>query len=170
MKEIPKTQRTFAAKQRGRWGLLTQCGEWIVDPAFADIGIPTLDRFPGRRPEDSTWAVYSLSGELIRSLPPGISEVGFPGERLRSFKTHNRWGFMDEEGRQIIEPRFTIFHGSRRGSHLVEFSSGQAAIMIEGGSQDGVYDSLWLALIARDGSWVVSSRRPASKRSATVRS
>ena len=155
MKEIRRTGRTLAAEQAGQWGLLTQDGEWIVDPKFANIGIPGRDHFPARLSEKSDWSLFTLSGEEFRALPRGVVDVGFPSQQLRSFKTLNGWGFFDENGAQVIEPRFRLAPGYRRGSRLSEYISGQAAVMIEAGSSQGIYGSLWLGLIDCNGSWIV---------------
>ena len=152
---MPGADRILAAKQTGKWGLITQEGQWVISPDFDAIGLPNQDYFPGRRCPGIEWALFSFSGKELYQLPKGALEVGSPSNRLRSFETLKGWGFFDGNGVQAIEPRFSLPAGSRRGSRMLEFVSDQAAVMIESGSSKGAYGSLWLGLIDYDGSWIV---------------
>src|SRR5436309_15537020 len=113
---MPGADRILAAKQTGKWGLITQEGQWVVSPEFDAIGLPNQDYFPGRRSPRIEWALFSFSGKELYPLPKGTVEVGSPSNRLRSFETLKGWGFFDGNGVQVIEPRFSLPAGSRRGS------------------------------------------------------
>ncbi len=86
----------------GRWGVINEQGEWVVEPQFFNTGGRFID---GRAPmSDEDWP-----GTL-----PGLS---YPGH----------WGYIDREGNWIIEPAYSrigLFHDGIARAEDPEEASG----------------------------------------------
>ena len=77
--------------------------------------------------KEGTFQLIDLTGKVLKSFPYAF--VGNYGQGLLSFKKteDGKFGFIDEEGRIVIEPRFTDAEPFIEGRAIVALSEGNEA-------------------------------------------
>lgn len=102
-----------AAKTNEKWGYIDISGQWVVFPQFDEVkyfseGIAAV-RF------GTYWAFIKKDGmarfplTFEDALATADSEYTFVfHEGLASVPKNNLWGYIDQSGNWIIEPRLTI--------------------------------------------------------------
>ncbi len=130
-------------------------GRTISRSCIRSDRIPGENTFPAREAESHHWALFDLSGKLLKELSSRWDEVGLESEELRAFRLGPYWGIATSQGEVVIEPRLTRPAAYSRGTRLMHFVGGEAAVLIAAGAPRGMYDTLWLGVVAQDGNWIV---------------
>jgi hypothetical protein len=127
---------SFCDARNGRWGYIDEQGQVVIQPRFdtadgfrkglARVGIET------RRSKWFKWIAdvgiavdykyIDRSGAFVPAPHPTHFATGEPGERI-PFEEDGWWGYMDAEGRTVIEARF---------QHASAFSDGLALVWLGG--------------------------------------
>jgi len=109
-----------------KWGFIDKSGKWVIQPAYSDVGTtrPCDHLFHGLR--DGVWE------DTRREV------IAFSEGLTAAYDEHDgRWGFINKDGRWVIQPQFIGAGG---------FSDGLAAVEAGG---------LW-GFVDRSGNWVVT--------------
>ncbi|MFZ2958074.1 MAG: WG repeat-containing protein [Candidatus Ozemobacteraceae bacterium] len=107
---------SFAAFRKGpKWGLIDRRGKICQEPvyptiAFLDLGADTISRYGVPAPEGLKWGFRDKKFQW-RIFPVFDDARPFSGERYRclaAVKQGELWGYIDEAGVMLIEPRYEI--------------------------------------------------------------
>lgn len=98
-----------AVKVGELWGFIDRRGDFVLEPQFNDIGLGTVTT---RSPRDA-WRPTSMQ----RSAGWGTDAVFWEGasEGLIRVMVSDRWGYIDGEGRYVINPQFDQARGFSEG-------------------------------------------------------
>ena len=127
------------ARLEDRWGLIDTTGTWVVAAQYSWIESPREGVARAQIAESGKpiWCLVDAHGQLVARLA-GFSEVGPMAQGRARVKRDNKWGYVDAQGKLVIEPRY---------AGALSFSEGLAAV------QEGP-DGTW-AYIDRKGKTVI---------------
>jgi len=109
-------------EKNGKWGYTDRNGKWVIQPRYV-LALDFLPTGIAAVVDDSGWVYIDKKGDLV--IRPFLFDNGpdYFSEGLARFTVNNRFGFFDEYGKIVIQPRFDFAR---------PFSGGFAAVC-EGG-------------------------------------
>ncbi len=133
----PFSEGRAAFEKEGKWGLINQKGEVILEPRYAEIGPFSHGRAVVRIGPQDTWGIgkrgfIDRTGKMV--IEPVYNEAldfsdGLAAVNLKG--VYGEWGFIDPNGTMIIKPQF---------HRAYSFYDGLARAMPKGGGGFGLID------------------------------
>jgi hypothetical protein len=121
----------------GKWGLVDGSGRTVIECKHGRLG-QLLDWFVGNDDEDNVF--YSREGAELFRVPYDV--LGEPRDgRIGIANSYDGpWGYMDFEGRIVIEPRFQFAAPFSDGLAIVEDENGKWGIIDDTGKLKTPFD------------------------------
>lgn len=110
----------LSVKRKGRWGLVSELGEWVLDPAFESIGLVAEGVVPVC--EDEQWGLIRMNGKAGKRIFTTVAEqMGRPWRGLVPVKRGGRWGLIDFEGNTILPCEYDTLEWSTDEAGRAQF-------------------------------------------------
>lgn len=94
----------FAYKRDGRWGLLSGQAKEITEPMYVRVGKVSEDLLTACL-EDASCGYVDRAGEVRGELKYALA-VDFSDGRGRVQNGAQKWGFVDDDGAEVVPPRY----------------------------------------------------------------
>lgn len=112
-----------AVEKNGKWGIISDSGEQIVDFIYEDVAINSLGQaFAGNCAmvkKDGAWILIDTKGTQISEETYADAKAPESGEYIAVANENERWGYINAKGKQVID--FSYFDAK-------SFSCGVAAV------------------------------------------
>lgn len=110
------------AQKGGKWGIIDKTGEFVVTPAYYNVTNYSGKVFGCQETMYKQWVLKDLNGKTISK--DSLSRIGsFDNGLAPARNIENLYGYINEEGKWIIEPKFTNAHIFKGGLAAVEVDS-----------------------------------------------
>ena len=99
-----------AVAKNGKWGIITNGGETVVDYVLEDVAINSLgNAFAGDRAmvkENGTWHLIDTEGNRIGEDNYADAKAPESDEYIAVADASGKWGFIDQNGNQVISCQY----------------------------------------------------------------
>lgn len=114
-----------AVEKNGKWGIITDSGEQVVDFIYEDVAVNSLGQaFAGNRAmvkKENVWILIDTEGNNISDETYVNAKAPESEEYIAVADENERWGYIDSEGKQVID--FIYFDAK-------SFSCGVGAVQV----------------------------------------
>lgn len=99
-----------AVKKNGKWGIITDDGEIVVDFKFEDVAVNSLGCvFAGNLAmvkKDGKWILVDTQGEQVSSQSFVDAKAPESGDYIAVANEDGKWGFIDRKGELMIDYQY----------------------------------------------------------------
>lgn len=126
----------------GLYGLIDKKARWVFPPRYGAMspsykGTALVGHVEVKYKKYLDYFEF-VHSDGVRHDPNKFQEIGFFSEDIASVKMNDKWGYVDTQGKWVIEPRF---------EEVQEFTTPNIAA--------AKLDGLW-GIVQKDGSWLIS--------------
>lgn len=94
----------IAAKQKGKWGLISPDGQWVVSPKHEALGEVGEEKIAFKTAQG--WGYLNLQGEVV--FKPSFSRAKHFAYSAAPVNVGKRWGYLKSDGTWLLEPSFMV--------------------------------------------------------------
>lgn len=92
-------------KKDNKWGYLSYPSQEVLIPFdYSDIEVMNNANGEIKAAKNGKWGLINLDNEILIDFE--YEDLDEEKEGMRAFKKDGLWGYMDENGKEVIEPRF----------------------------------------------------------------
>lgn len=101
---LPWANGMSLVRKDKKWGAVSFDGKNSLRPQFAEMrsfgqGVAAVRK-------EKIWQLIDKTGQVIKALPPEVTDTGVMSAGLLPVCISEKWGYMNQEGKIVISPRF----------------------------------------------------------------
>lgn len=100
-----------------KWGAVSADGKQTIRPQY--LAMRSFGEGMAAVRLDSSWQLIDKTGQVVKELPPKVTDAGIMSAGLLPVCVGGKWGYMNKAGDMVISPRF-MQAGSFRDESLVK--------------------------------------------------